>query len=340
MQNNIYSKQRMVAHIAMWLLVLIVPFTLPTNNIRLFTKAYLVPWLAGVAISIALFYLFHLFVFAKYLRQGALVKLVVVSILVFVPFIGFELLVNHLTSMVFGLKYNAVNGSAILGKAIVNGFVVALSLFVSLVENWFASQRYMQEVERQRMESELRMLRFQVNPHFLFNTLNNIYTLVYKKSDKAPEAMLKLSSLMRYMLYDATDTFVPLSRELEYLANFVELQKLRLASNQQVSFAVAGNTHSYVIAPLLLVPFIENAFKHGARATEQTEVNIRIAIEGARLTFYCQNSYVSNMESGVNSGIGLENVKRRLELLYNGCSEFRIDKDSGTFTVHLTLNLE
>lgn len=192
-------------------------------------------------------------------------------------------------------------------------------------------------MEKEKLESELKMLRNQVNPHFLFNTLNNIHTLVYKKSDKASDAIMKLSGLMRYMLYETNSEIVLLEKELEYLKNYVELQRLRFTNPNQVNFTVEGDSSNKTIAPLLLVPFIENAFKHGLSAGNTSSIDIRINISESVLTFYCSNGFKSGADPDIHSGIGLNNVEKRLNLLYNNRHSLKINKLDNRFEVNLSL---
>lgn len=262
-----------------------------------------------------------------------------VSISVFICFICLELSVDYLVSLIINSKEKIRLANGLIGKIFVDTFIIGVALFVSLVENWFLSQQFEQEAEREKLESELKMLKFQVNPHFLFNTLNNIHTLVYKKSNKAPEAVLKLSSLMRYMLYETEGDRVSLKRELEYLHNFVELQKLRLTDNQRVSMKIEGNPDGYEIAPLLLIPFIENAFKHGTCTSKSATIEISFHISNGELIFNCTNDLQPNSESKSGSGIGLANVKKRLDLIYSGRYRLNIDTNNEKYSLTLSLYL-
>lgn len=326
-----------IIHILGWVTIALLPYLLNIpdrfgwRNILLNTK--------GLVFSIGLFYLFYGYVIRRYLKSNALLKFFVICFLFFCAYSAVELTVDYLVWPVIkpGIKY--IVQAKLIGNIFINGFIVALALLVLLIENWFVTQKKQQELERERLESELRMLRFQVNPHFLFNTLNNIYTLVYKKSDKAPEAILKLSSLMRYMLYETEGSRVPLAKELEYLDNFVELQRLRLVDNQQVNMKVEGDAGGYQVAPLLLVPFIENAFKHGIRASKDTIIDIAVSVDNGILNFCCTNDYNPGISSQINSGIGMTNVKKRLELIYGGGYSLDIDNSNGKYKVTLRLSL-
>lgn len=338
MEKHKPNKYYVAVHILAWILIAILPFVFPGRS-SMFKYDFIVTWGVSLTLSIGVFYIYYGFVFKRYLKQDALLKFVFISLSVLAGYIGFELVFGYLANQTIGYREHNGYRDIIIRKIFSNTFIIGAALFVSMVENWLRAQKYQQAIERERLESELKMLKFQVNPHFLFNTLNNIHTLVYKKSERAPEAILKLSSLMRYMLYETDGNRVSLAKELEYLQNFVELQKLRLAGNQQVAFIVEGDPNGYEIAPLLLVSFIENAFKHGARASQDTLIEIVITIANGTLTFSCTNDFWDNSKSEVNSGIGQANVKKRLELMYRGRYQLSVNTTNDKYSVNLTLSL-
>jgi len=192
------------------------------------------------------------------------------------------------------------------------------SLLIRLAINWYENQKLQSDFNNQKQISELALLRSQVNPHFFFNTLNNIYSLVYQKSDDAPEAVMKLSSIMRYMLYDATTDKVLLEKEIEYLKSFIELEKLRLRNKDFVSLSINGSAEGLTIAPMLLIPFVENAFKHASRVVPSPGILVNLEINPQEISFEVKNFIRKNQRSPKDQqgGIGLNNIRRRLELLY------------------------
>ncbi|KAF5037883.1 Histidine kinase [anaerobic digester metagenome] len=202
----------------------------------------------------------------------------------------------------------------------------------------FEAQKLRDELIKQQQAGELALLRSQINPHFLFNTLNNIYSLVYKKSDEAPPAIMKLSSIMRYMLYDATGDRVPLDKEIEYLRSFIELQKLRIRHPESVSFTIEGNTEGRTIAPMMLISFVENAFKHGSK-THQPFLVIRLAVKNDRIAYEVVNYLrkTSLTRDNSESGIGLSLIKKRLALLYPGKHHLQITEEADTFRIKLEI---
>lgn len=221
------------------------------------------------------------------------------------------------------------------------GFVFALFSSFKLMWDYQKKQKQVSELEKEKVESELKFLKSQINPHVLFNNLNNIYAYALEKSEKVPDMLLKLSEIMRYMLVDATETMVPLRKELTYLQNFIDLQKIRLEDRGQVQFNVKGDPGDHRIAPLLLVSFVENSFKHSMKTeVDNIDIDIFIVIENQELTFKARNSYSrSREEETPETGIGLKNVRKRLQLIYPGQHSLSIDRSENEFTVYLTLNL-
>jgi two-component system, LytTR family, sensor kinase len=213
------------------------------------------------------------------------------------------------------------------------------AVLIRLAIDWFEAQKLKAELINRNQASELALLRSQVNPHFLFNTLNNIYSLVYKKSDDAPEAVMKLSSIMRYMLYDATSDKVLLDKEIEYLNSFIELQKLRLRQQDFVEINIHGQASNQTIAPMLLIAFVENAFKHASKNSPKPGILINLFIEADQIRFIVTNHIRKSSESSGDpmGGIGLHNIQRRLDLLYPGKHSLVITEDQDIFTVKLVI---
>ena len=206
--------------------------------------------------------------------------------------------------------------------------------------------RKQQEVEKLKVsveESELRFLKSQFNPHFLFNNLNNLYSYALEKSPKTPVIILELSSVLRYMLYGCKEKYVPLWNELKQLENFVKLNELQIEERGSIRFSSPdSNGRNYRIAPLILMVFVENAFKH-SMASQEDNILINIEIDltdDGTLNFTCENSYqVNASEDSLSKGIGLQNVKKRLELIYPGAYDLHIEDLSSWYKVRLSLSL-
>lgn len=208
-------------------------------------------------------------------------------------------------------------------------YLLGLATGVKLSKEWVVNQQWIKEKEKQYLETELNFLKSQIQPHFFFNTLNNLYSLTLKKSDEAPEIVLKLSELMSYMLYESSAPKVPLDKEISYLENYLDLEKLRFGQRLQVIFDIEGRTEEVSIPPMILILFIENSFKHGVKNNiHNIKIEISLRVEGGFLFFLVQNPVVADEITSTNSGIGLKNVTRRLDLLYgNGYVLNIIEKD-------------
>ncbi len=196
-------------------------------------------------------------------------------------------------------------------------------------------ERQSQELLIQNQKTELAFLRSQINPHFLFNTLNNVYTLVYQKSDKALEAMEKLTALLRYALYE-NDEQVPLEREVKYINDFVSLQRLRYGYQVQLQFEVTDNLDGLLIPPFALIPFVENAFKHGELRDPERPVLIRLERTPEALAFHTRNTVRAQQKDQVG-GIGLANIRKRLSLIYEDQHEWIVNKTANQFDVTLKI---
>jgi len=220
-------------------------------------------------------------------------------------------------------------------------YTVIISIYAMLIRfsiDWFESQKFKDELIKERQAGEIALLRSQVNPHFLFNTLNNIYSLVYNKSDEAPEAVMKLSSIMRYMLYDSNTEIVAVNKEVEYLYSFIDLQQLRITRKGFVEIKVTGSMENRTIAPMLLIPFVENAFKHGEK-NHAPGIIIHLNLEPDRLIFTVENFIKANPETPADEsgGFGLQNLKRRLGLLYPDKHILIINQSENKFKIELTI---
>jgi hypothetical protein len=211
--------------------------------------------------------------------------------------------------------------------------VLTTALLISIVTR-------LKEVERARTEAELSYLKAQINPHFLFNTLNSIYSLAIIRSEKTPTAVQKLSDMMRYVTTEAHNDSVPLAKEIAYIVNYVDLQRIRLGETVRIEFSVEGEPGSKKIAPLVLIPFVENAFKYGVNPEEDSYVQIRIAISGSKLTMTVQNKIVHvDYLDEYKSGHGMSNASQRLSSSYGGRHKLDARHENDEFRVYLEIEL-
>lgn len=226
-------------------------------------------------------------------------------------------------------------------------FVVLFVGMLKFAEEWFQLEAKRKEIENEKLTAELNFLKEQINPHFLFNTLNNLYYLAYTKSDNTTEVIAKLSQMMRYMIYESNYKQVELSKEIEYMQNYVSLERLRLSNQIPIEFKVEGDPGGIKIAPLILITFLENAFKHGANGNNKNAwVNLSIKVDGKSCVYTVENSKGTNTKlNGVHSdiekksGIGLQNVQRRLELTYPSKYNLDVKDQADKYSVQLNLVL-
>jgi two-component system, LytTR family, sensor kinase len=216
-------------------------------------------------------------------------------------------------------------------------YLTGFTTGIKLSKDWIQNQQLMKEKEKQYLETELNFLKTQIHPHFFFNTLNNLYSLTLKKSDQAPEVVLKLSALMSYMLYESNTSKVSLSKEISYLQNYLDLEKLRFGQRLSVPFEMEGPIDEVSIPPMILILFVENSFKHGVKNNiHKILIEISLKVEGAFLLFRIKNPLGENI-SKENTGIGLKNARRRLELLYGNNYELDISEKDNEFMVSLKM---
>lgn len=220
-------------------------------------------------------------------------------------------------------------------------FSYLISLLLKLLQKWYNEEKYRAELENEKLVTELTLLKEQINPHFLFNSLNNIYSLSISKSDKVTTAILKLSSILRYFLYENVDSIVYLKDEISVINDYIELQKLRINEKVTLSFNVVGNPEYCKIEPFIIMPLIENTFKFGNDNVNESFIDIAIIIMNNKLGLKIQNKIVYKPKAkDPNSGIGIKNIKRRLDLLYPGKYKFNIGESEGVFTTHLEIKLK
>ena len=225
-----------------------------------------------------------------------------------------------------------------------NLVVYTLGILYGLSRDWIRKYRQESKMVQEKMRADIDLLRSQVNPHFFFNALNNIYAISQRnKDDEAGHAIMKLSGLMRYMIYDSNVAEISLAKELEFIENYFEVARLKFAQDEKVDIRLQkdGNFHKYKIAPLLLVPFVENAFKHGLDSKGGGYIHLNFQVNENELHFLISNPILEKKEPWKkHPGIGLDNVKKRLQLLYPGRHHLNISDSKGEFMVQLTIKLE
>lgn len=219
--------------------------------------------------------------------------------------------------------------------------VLGFALMIKFVKRWWQKQKETELLAKEKTKAELQLLKAQVHPHFLFNTLNNIYFFTLTNSTQAPVMIKKLSGMLHYILNECNLALVPLEKEIKMIRDYMALEKIRYGEQMQMTIDVRDDQNSKMIAPLLLIPFVENSFKHGAsKMITEPWIKLNLSIENNRLHFIIVNSKPSNNEPPTTKGnIGLKNVSKRLELLYPGAHELNIVSESDSYAVHLTMQL-
>jgi two-component system, LytTR family, sensor kinase len=219
-------------------------------------------------------------------------------------------------------------------------FLIFFSLGMRVLERHSQTEKLQKELEKEKLNSELAFLKNQISPHFFFNTLNNIYSLISINAEDSQKAVLRLSKLMRYLLYDSEHGNTRLSNEIDFMNNYIDLMKLRMSSKINLTVSFPEKYEDINIPPLIFIPFIENAFKHGISYREKSFIRINMQTEKDAIVFACANSIVKSREENDadHSGIGLENVKKRLSLLFPGKHDLQIIKSEAEFEVTLRIN--
>ena len=220
---------------------------------------------------------------------------------------------------------------------LLNGFLIMGISFRSLFE-WIKQRQIQETLEKQNIKSELALMKTQLNPHFLFNTIHNIDALITEHPQKASLSLIKLSEIMRYMIYESNTEKVALKKELEYLQNYIELERLRLNNPQLLTFKIEGKLNNKIVSPMLFIPFIENIFKHTADLISDSGISILFSIQPEQIHFSCSNPVEKEKaEKDDSHGIGLTTVKKRLELIYPGKHQLIISENNSNFKVDLDL---
>lgn len=321
-------------------------------NADYYLKLFINNSLGFVAFSIAAFWFFPNFISKKRYYLLAFVGIITIVVLGYVQF-ELQTWMPRIFSKPPSLEETSVNSSRkIIAASMVKPAVGAqvramLNVFVYLLlgigyaymRDWFEKDRYTRLLEKEKIQAELTLLRYQLNPHFLFNTINNIYYLAIIRSDKTADAILKVSELLRYVL-DKKEDSVSLEKEVNYLEEFINLQKFRFP-DQVVHFNVNvnGAINNHQIAPLLLITFVENAFKHGDPGTSDDAVTINLDFNAGALHYKVKNRINQNPKKDPTTGIGLTNLKRRLTLLYPDAHSLRINTNEGYFEAELKIHL-
>lgn len=349
-QRKLYNRFKIAAHILFWLasiilLLFIFSFYEEKAQFNQAIKSIVTNLGFALAVYINLYYLIPHFLKQKNYIFYFFWLIILLSVSSLITQLLFAFPLRNLLGITDKVtSFNSELHSAYFFATLV--YVVTTS-FLKFIKEWLAIQDLnlkIVKIERQKLEAELKTLKGQLNPHFLFNSLNNIYSLALIKSDKVPELILKLSDLMRHIIYESKENFIPIEKEIEFVDNFIALQKIRISNQNTIQYKIIGAVPSGKIAPLLFEPFIDNAFKHGLPGIANKDcITIIFDFNTSEYIFFSiKNNYEKTQaEDKKNSGIGIENVKQRLKYLYDSKQyELIINKENHKFSVSLKLKLK
>lgn len=234
------------------------------------------------------------------------------------------------------------NNDPFMARDVTSLFILAVILTLSTAtestQRWQITERRVTIAEAEKAKAELSFLKAQINPHFLFNTLNNIYTLAVTGNEKTADSVMKLSNIMRFVTDDVREESIPLIREVECLKDYIDLQKLRLGKKADITFEATGSLKSTSISPMILLTFVENAFKHGISKHAPSPIVIKIEALPEKISFFCQNRLFDNQTKQERNGIGINNTRQRLQHVYPSNYLLEINRDEQSFTVTLEIN--
>ena len=336
------TKYKVLVHVIYWIYIINQSWTLSLISKLPLESYFYKDFFWGILLNMFTFYTVYFCLPYLFKNKNKFLS-VLLSLLLIAIIAGVRIPSDYIIGkylIVLPEKELIINQAWILSEFRMIVIVGIYALLINFTIRLFETQKLKADLINQNQASELALLRSQINPHFLFNTLNNIYSLVYKKSDDAPEAVMKLSEIMRYTLYDSNTDKVILEKEVEYLKNFIELQQLRLKTDNFVEFNINGNLGGYIIAPMIFISFVENAFKHGSKKVQSPGIVINLTAGNNKIIFdmmnYCLENDVQNKD--IAGGIGLQNIKRRLELLYKDKHDLKISKTENQFIVKLEID--
>lgn len=345
MKSNKYIEP--LIHILIWgggfiLMTLIIKTIGPFKRAD---QTLMLPVSFGTMINITLFYITSLVLIPRFSGNKKTGELIA---LLFGLYVGLTVIETYIDYLFFTYYYSSIResfASQLLLNLVMNLIMLAIAMGYGFTKNWLKGEKLKQSLKQEKLIAELNFLKSQINPHFLFNVLNMAFSSATCNGDeKTADIIEKLSGLMRYMLYESNVDRVNLEKEVEFLNNYIKLQKMRLSSDisTEVNFQVIGNISRNQIAPLILIPFIENAFKYGISLDQPGEILILLSINGDSLEFNVQNKIHLSARAvdKKNSGIGLVNVRKRLDLLYPGKHSLTVENDGSLFSVNLLLTLD
>lgn len=343
MEQAAFSQRRINGiHIAFWTLVTI---CFLCDRTYLIYKAGLNNFIACAVVRIVLLvgvaYLHLYYLLPRLLMRRRYLRYLLAVILTLLTYLCLQSLFDlYLYGYVLGPTKRAITFGALTYNVFATVWYLVLTVALKFGIDWYQQNQILQIMKIEKLQAEVNYLRAQINPHFLFNVLNNLYGLTLKKSELAPDVVLKLSEMMEYMLYESKEPFVPLEKEIRYLENYLELEELRQGNHAEIQLNIKGTSRDYQIAPFLFLALIENAFKHGvSKAVKNAYLHINMIIEQQSLIFTIENNKLNFVKDGKNGGIGLSNLEERLQLLYPAKHSLNIQDQPECYKVELKISI-
>lgn len=340
MHNAPFFLKYKLHHVILWMLVFGTWFMFRYEGYSLPATAFKVTLIKVIDLA-ALVYFTNYFLIPKllYKKKYFLFAVTLISLIVLSSLLKMNI-IGRMTNNPALLNISGNWKVRVYDNVIPHFFLVLAGAAFKLMFDYTAMQKKMADMAKEKAEAELSFLKSQINPHFLFNSINAVYFLIDKENKEAREALHKFSDMLRYQLYEAGGDKIPIEKEIDFLNDYVALQKLRKDDKYTVDFSSRPDVKGFSIEPLLLVSFVENAFKHiSHRSNDTNYVKVMLSKANGTMDFMVENSKEDAISTENNGGIGLQNVKRRLELLYPGKYDLNIQNGAEVYTVHLKLDV-
>jgi len=341
MRNRSFFIKYKLHHILFWVLLFGLWFYLRYQDYATHSIAFLITLIKVADLALIVYFVNYLLIpRLLYKRKYAAFVSLFVLIIAVSGFLKM-ILMGQVTGQTLAVSAFSNLKTRFYENIISDFFLVTSGAAFKLIFDYIEMQQRLVEMAKDKAEAELSFLKSQINPHFLFNSLNSVYFLIDKENAEARRALHKFSDMLRYQLYEVKGTKIPIEKELSYLKDYVDLQKLRKDENYSVEFNCSSDVKGFSIEPLLLIPFIENAFKHiSHKSAGKNFIKLDITRRNGELNFMIENSREAERTTGLHGGIGLNNVKRRLELLYPDKHELQINEREDIYKVDLTLKID
>lgn len=340
---------RRVTHVLIWILLLLLPFLLSYNENEGvdYLRMIKISWIPMFFYAVV-FYLNYFSLIDRFLYQGKRIAFILINLSCIILFIWLHFEIREFLNMIteikppHGPKKHGPPMQLFLYKDLVSMFIpVIIAFAIKTSEKWKNTEIEKKEREKEILNSELQQLKYQLQPHFFFNSLNTIYALIERSPILAQETVHTLGKLMRYMLYDTESGKTSLENEIAFMNQYINLMKLRISDKTTIHTDFPKQASNIEISPFLFISLIENAFKHGVSSTHISEITFKLTVEGKKVLFYSENTnFPKNETDKSGSGIGLSNLQKRLQLSYPGKYKFKTSAENKVYTVSLEIDLD